>query len=256
MRRPALPLTLALVVAASGGCSKKETAAAAPPAAEAPAKAAAPSGAPVAGSGSIKGTVKLSGAAPAREAINMKADPYCAGKAAAQDEEVVVGPGNGLKNVVVHLTGVAGKFAPQGDAEMDQQGCMYRPRVLVAQAGQTVIIKNSDQTLHNIHTYKGPMTLFNQAQVFGMPPIKKKFPAAGDVVKFKCDVHPWMTGYLLVTDNPFHAVSGEDGSFGIPNVPPGTYTVEVWHERLGTKKMEVTVAADKPTDLQLELAAK
>jgi plastocyanin len=171
---------------------------------------------------------------------------------------VVVGAGGKLKNVVVRLAkGLSGSFpTPSAEVVLDQHGCTYQPHVAVAQAGQTVTIKNSDQTLHNVHTYKGPATLFNQAQVFGMPPIKKKAPAVGDVVKFKCDVHPWMTAYLLVTDSPFFAVTGADGSFSIPDVPPGTYTVEAWHERFGTKQATVTVTAGKPAQLKLELAAK
>jgi hypothetical protein len=87
--------------------------------------------------------------------------------------------------------------------------------------------------------------------------MKKKLPATvGDVVKFKCDVHPWMTGYVLVTDNPFFSVTGDDGAFEIKNVPAGKYTVEVWHERLGSQTQEVTVADGKPVELKLELKAK
>jgi plastocyanin len=159
--------------------------------------------------------------------------------------------------VVRIAKGLTGTFpVPADEVVMDQNGCLYRPRVAVAQAGQVVTIKNSDQTLHNVHTYKGPSTLFNQAQVFGMPAIKKKAPSVGDVVKFKCDVHPWMTGYLVVTDNPFYAVTGADGSFSIPNVPPGTYTVEAWQEKLGTKTATVKVTEGKPAELKLELSAK
>src|SRR3954471_19637896 len=193
----------------------------------------------------LKGTVVLKGKAPEAKEVNIKADPFCAKQPAAMDEEVTVGAGGALKNVVVRIAkGLSGNFpAPAGEVVMDQNGCLYRPRVAVAQAGQVVTIKNSDQTLHNVHTYKGPSTLFNQAQVFGMPPIKKKAPSTGDVVKFKCDVHPWMTGYLVVTDNPFYAVTGADGSFSIPSVPPGTYTVEAWHEKLGTKTTTITVTA-------------
>jgi plastocyanin len=210
------------------------------------------------GTGSIKGTVVLKGKAPEAKDINMSADPYCAKQPGAKDEEIAVGPGGKLKNVVVRIAkGLSGSFpTPATEVTMDQSGCMYHPRVAVAQAGQVVTIKNSDQTLHNVHTYKGPSTLFNQAQVYGMAPIKKKAPSVGDVVKFKCDVHPWMTGYLLVTDNPFFAVTGADGSFTIPNVPPGTYTVEAWQEKLGTKQATITVAAGKPAELKLELAAK
>jgi plastocyanin len=250
-------LLLMLVVGCGCGAKKEPTP---PPAstATAPGSAAAATKTAVAGPGVIKGTVKLSGTAPAPEPINMKADPNCPQDQGARTDEVVAAPDGGLKNVVVHVVGgLNDKYSPRAeDAVMDQRGCMYRPRVLVAQAGQTVLIKNSDQTMHNIHTYKGPVTLFNQAEVFGMPPIKKKFPSAGDVVKFKCDVHPWMTGFLLVTDNPFFAVTDEHGSFTIRDLPPGKYTVELWHERLGTKQAEVTVGADKPGELDLALAAK
>jgi plastocyanin len=206
--------------------------------------------------GSIKGTAKLNGKAPERKELNMKSDPFCAKQPGAKDEEVVVGPKGELKNVVVRIAkgAPAGKEAA-GEAVLDQQGCIYKPRVVVAQAGQTVAIKNSDQTLHNVHTYKGPTTLFNQAQVFGMPAIKKKF-GVGDVVKFKCDVHPWMTGWVLVTDNPYFAVTGDDGAFEIKNVPAGKYTVEIWHEKYGAKTQEVTVADGKPAEVKAEFAAK
>jgi plastocyanin len=169
-----------------------------------------------------------------------------------------VAAGGGLKNVVVRIAkGLATPAAPPSTpAVMDQNGCRYRPRVLVAQAGQTVEIRNSDATLHNVHTYKGTATLFNLAHIQGTPPHKKKFPTVGDVVKFKCDVHPWMTGYLLVTDNPHYAVSGDDGTFSIPNVPAGKYTVEVWHERFGSQTKEVTVAEGGSVDLKLEFNAK
>jgi plastocyanin len=218
---------------------------------------AAASTAHAAGS-TLKGTVVLKGKAPAAKELNMKSDPYCAKQPAAMEEDLVAGKGGELKNVVVRIAkGLSGAFpAPADEVVMDQQSCAYKPHVAVAQAGQTVTIKNSDQTLHNVHTYKGPSTLFNQAQVFGTPPIKKKAPSVGDVVKFKCDVHPWMTGYLVVTDNPFFAITGADGAFSIPNLPPGDYIVEAWHEKLGTKQAKVTVAAGKPAELKIELVAK
>ena len=128
--------------------------------------------------------------------------------------------------------------------------------MVVAHAGQTVEIRNSDQTLHNVHTYKGTATLFNLAHIQGTGPQKKKFPTVGDVVKFKCDVHPWMTGWVLVTDNPYFAVTGDDGSFTIKDVPAGKYTVEVWHEKLGTQTKEVTVSRRRAGDLKLEFKAK
>jgi plastocyanin len=208
--------------------------------------------------GSVKGTVKLVGKAPEPATVNMKADPFCAKQPASKDEEVVVGPGGALKNVVVRVAkGVASPPPPPTTpAVIDQNGCRYVPRVQVVQAGQSLEIRNSDATLHNVHTYKGTATLFNQAHIQGSGPIKKKFPTVGDVIRFKCDVHPWMTAYLLVTDNPFYAISGDDGSFTIANVPPGKYTLEIWHEKLGSQTKEVTVAEGAPAQLDLQFNAK
>ena len=109
-------------------------------------------------------------------------------------------------------------------------------------------MRNSDQTLHNVHTYKGTSTLFNQAQVPGTAKIEKKFTDNGAMLKFKCDVHQWMTGYVWVQNNPYFAVTGDDGSFEIKDVPAGKYTVEAWQEKLGTKTVEVTVAAAAPAE--------
>jgi plastocyanin len=208
--------------------------------------------------GTIKGSVKLDGKAPEPAKLNMKADPFCAQQPGGVDEEIAVGKDNGLKNVVVRITkGVSNPPpVPTTPAVVDQNGCIYKPRVVVARAGQTVEIRNSDQTLHNVHTYKGTATLFNLAHIQGTGPQKKKFPTAGDVVKFKCDVHPWMTGWVVVTDNPYFAVSGDDGSFTIKDVPAGKYTVEVWHEKLGTQTKDVTVTDAGTVDLKLSMKAK
>jgi plastocyanin len=168
-----------------------------------------------------------------------------------------MGPGGVLQNVAVRIAkGLRGVTpAPDKAAVLDQTGCRYQPRVLVVQAGQSVTIKNSDQTLHNVHTYQGLKTIFNLAQVQGMPPFQKKFQA-GDLVKFKCDVHPWMTGYVIVNDNPFHAVSGQDGKFSIAAVPAGTYTLSAWHEKYGTQTAEVTVADGKTAEVKFTFVAK
>ena len=162
---------------------------------------AAPSNGPgVLGQGIIKGNVHFSGKAPEPKAITTP-DPFCA-RQQIKEEELMVGPGGGLKNVLVRVTkGASGSYeAPKVEAIVDQSGCMYRPRVQAVMAGQTVQIKNSDQTLHNVHTYKGASTIFNQAQIPGMGPMSKTFSDGGQVIKFKCDVHPWMTGYVAVAD--------------------------------------------------------
>jgi plastocyanin len=203
---------------------------------------------PVSGTASIKGTVTLTGTPPEMALTKRDADPFCA-RTPMKDEEVVVGAGGALKNVIVRITkGISGNYEPpMTNVEIDQSQCMYRPRVAMIMAGQSLLIRNSDQTLHNVHTYKGASTLFNQAEVPGLPAIAKTFKdATGEILKFKCDVHPWMTGYVGVSAHPFFAVTGEDGKFEIPKVPAGKYTVEAWHERFGTTSQEITVEANKP----------
>jgi plastocyanin len=223
---------------------------AAPAAAPAPAPAAAPATANSPGrlgKGVIRGTVHFTGKAPDARPITTP-DPFCA-RQGIKEEDLVVGPAGGLKNVLVRVTkGATGIYdAPPADAVVDQNGCVYRPRVQAVMAGQTIQIKNSDQTLHNVHTYKGASTLFNQAQIPGMGPLSKKFSDGGQIIKFKCDVHPWMTGYVAVATNPFFAVSGADGGFAIEKLPAGTYTLDAWHERLGTRTAaDIVVVEDQP----------
>jgi hypothetical protein len=227
---------------------------AAPPAAPgAPAVGQAPG---ATGSGSITGTVKLTGTPPVMELTKRQADPFCA-KTPLKEEDVVVGAGGGLKNVIVRITkGVSGSYpAPATAAVVDQNACMYRPRVQGIVLGQALQIKNSDQTLHNIHGYKGASTLFNKAQVPGLPPMTQQLNDADQILKLKCDVHPWMTAYVLVSSNPFFAVTGDDGSFKITGVPAGSYTVEAWHERYGAKTAQITVA-DKAVEAAFQFEAK
>jgi plastocyanin len=253
MNRPWLAIAIVLAASAAAcGCQKDKAEAPAPAAPAPPAAPAAPGTSPAAfapgptGNASIAGTVKLNGPAPEMQMTKRQGDPFCA-KTPMKEEEVVVGAGGGLKNVVVRIkSGLTGRYdPPAANPVLDQTACMYRPRVQAVVAGQTLQIKNSDQTLHNIHGFKGPSTLFNQAQIPGMAPISRKVTDAEQVIKFKCDVHPWMTAYVVVSGNPFFAVTGDDGSYKITGVPAGKYTVEAWHERYGTKTAEITVEGDK-----------
>jgi plastocyanin len=266
LRTPWIALSFAGGLVLVTGCEEKKEAppAAAPAAPAAPAAApgaapaAAPGAAPAAaapaaggGTGSVKGTVALTGKAPVMEELKRNSDPFCA-KTKMKDEQVVENANHTLKNVIVHINGAPAADGPKEPAMIEQQQCMYRPRVQGIVAGQTLSIKNGDPTLHNVHTYKGTSTLFNQAQVPNTPNIDKKFTDNGALLKFKCDVHQWMTGYVWVQNNPYFAVTGEDGSFEIKGVPAGKYEIEAWHERFGSKKMEVTVAADKPAEAKFE----
>jgi plastocyanin len=208
--------------------------------------AAAPSGA----TQSIKGTVAFTGAAVDMPKQNRAADPYC-NKTPMKEETVVVNSNKTIKNVLVRITkGLTGAPppAPTTQATIEQHECMYRPRVQGIVAGQPLVIKNADGTTHNVHTYKGATTLFNQAQIAGSAPFEKTFKDDMAMLKFKCDIHPWMIGFVSVTNHPYFAVTGEDGSFEIKNVPAGSYTVEAWQEKFGSKEVQVTVAADKPAE--------
>jgi len=249
------------------GCKKEEPPPPPPAAAPAgPQQAAAVDGAarPVVapvpegtrGSSVIKGSVKLEGKRPEPKMIKRETDPFCARKQ-MPEEEIIVSKDGLLKNVLVRISkGMTGNYdPPMTNATLDQTECMYRPRVQGIMAGQSLLIRNSDQTLHNVHSYKGASTIFNQAQVPGLPPMAKKFSEVGDVIKFKCDVHPWMTGYVAIMNHPFFAVTGDDGTFSIAKVPAGKYTLEAWHERLGSKTAEITVTTDKPTETTFSFTA-
>ncbi len=206
------------------------------------------------GDGVLTGTVKLDGKAPEMPELNRGADAFCA-KDKMKDEEVVVGSKGELKNVVVRIMGGPAMAGPDTAVELTQDRCMYKPRVAGLVAGQTLKIKNADKTLHNVHTYKGTSTIFNVAQIADGAPLEKKFNESGVLIKFKCDVHQWMAGWVWVQNNPLFAVTGDDGKFEIKGIPDGTYDVEAWHERLPLQKGKITVAGGKPATWDVTFTA-
>jgi plastocyanin len=255
-RRGLVALSLAWVVVVVGGCSKKkaeDTEPSGPEETPAKTEKAAAEPAAAAGFGTVSGTVAFTGKAPDMPDLPRKADPVCAVKP-MKSNEVIVNPNNTLKDVLVRIApgAVKGKFAtPDATVLVKQQDCMYVPRVQGAVAGQVVEIENTDKTMHNVHTYKGQETVLNQGQPAGSPPIKKDSVATeAAVLKFKCDVHPWMTGYLVVTDHPFFQPTGADGAFKLDKVPAGKYTLEAWHSRYGLKTASVTVEPNKVAEVK------
>lgn len=209
---------------------------------------------PTFAAGSIKGSVTYSGPAPKPEQVEHKGDAACANTEAGEEPIALAKDGKGLQNVIVRLKGGAAAAAPAEPVVINQSGCAYRPRVQGAVLGQKIEIRNSDPTLHNVHAYQGPKTVFNQAQPPKATPLAKPIPADSDVIKLKCDVHPWMASYIVVSKGPF-ASSRADGHFEITNVPAGKYTVEAWHEKLGVRTAEVTVEEGKTTELPFAFAA-
>jgi len=213
--------------------------------------------APAFATGTITGSVELSGAAPKAAKVKRTSDPVCAKTAKEMDDlSIEVGKdGKGLDNVFVRLVNAPAGAAGTGDVTVVQHECNYEPRVQGAVAGQKIQVKNEDGTLHNVHAYDGTKTLFNQAQPPKSAAIEKSPPATTEVVKLKCDVHPWMAGYVVVNKNPFFAVS-KDGKFEIKNVPAGSYQIEAWQEKLGTQKADVKVEEGKSADVKFSFASK
>ena len=206
--------------------------------------------------GSVSGTIKFKGAAPAAKKLSVNKDVKVCGKNPIMDNSILV-KGGGLANVVITIKGANGGKFPKSmtKATVDQNGCVYNPRVTIMKAGTKLIVKNSDKILHNVHTH--PAKTGNKVANIAQPKFKKKlkmskryFKKPG-IVKVTCDVHDWMTGWVVATKSPFVAVSGDGGKFKISGVPDGSYQVEIWHEKLGTKKVKVTVKGDTTLDASL-----
>lgn len=232
----AAALAVALISCGGGGNQ---------PTSEAPAASA---GKPVdaATAGSVTGTIKLDGTPPKMKQINMAAEPNCA-KAhttPAMTQDVMPGEKGTLQNVVVYLKGDFSPYSfetPKSPVTIDQKGCQYNPHVLALMTGQPLQVVNSDQTTHNIHPVPKDNREWNESQPPGSSPINQSFARQEVSVPVKCNVHPWMKAYIAVLSTPYFQVTGNDGSFEIKNVPPGTYTVTAWHELYGTSDQSVTI---------------
>ena len=197
----------------------------------------------------ITGRVSFTGAAPARAAIDMAEEQQCAEKHTTPptSEEVVVNNGT-LRNVFVYVKeGLPQQEWPvTGDAPvLDQDGCVYEPHVMGVRTGQEFTIRNSDPVLHNVNAAPTTNRTFNVGQPRAGMETKKSFTQQEVMVPVTCQVHGWMNMYIGVLDHPYFAVTGDDGTFRIEGLPPGTYTVEAWHEKYGTQTVSVTVAAQQ-----------
>ena len=241
MRTLVLAACVAALAAACGGGEKP---------AEAP---AAPVVNPVdaATAGAVTGKVTFMGTPPPSETISMSSDPRCM-NAGAKTETVMVSGDGSLQNVFVYVKDGLGnlKFpVPAAPLVLDQKGCQYRPHVFGVQAGQPIEILNSDATLHNIHAWPQTNQEFNVGQALQGMKDTHVFTTQEVMVPFRCDVHRWMNSFVGVVAHPFFAVTGADGSFQLKGLPPGTYTIEAWHEKFGTKTASVTIGAKESKDV-------
>jgi len=202
---------------------------------------------PAPGQGKAAGKALFQGDAPRRRKVDMGSDPTCQalhGEEPLREESLIVGDEGQLANVFVWISkGIDGKDypVPGEPVVLDQKGCCYSPHVVGLRVGQKLLIKNSDPVTHNVHSFSKKNKPFNQSQQQGGKDIEQVFDKEEILVTVKCDIHGWMNTYLGVVEHPFFAVTKADGTFEIPNLPPGEYTLSARHEALGTQKTTITV---------------
>ena len=249
-------IMLAATAAACGG-SKESTSG------EPSAPAGSPAGEKVDPSttGTVTGTVVLDGMAPKNDAIKMNADPVCIREAKGpqfQETYVVGDDGKSLGYVFVYVKDGLGNYVydtPTEPAKIDQKECRYHPHVFGMRVNQPLEIMNSDPTLHNIHALPKANQEFNTGQPIQGMKMNHTFTAKEVMVPFKCDVHGWMNAYVGVLDHPYFATTDKSGKFELKNVPPGTYTIEAWHEKLGTQEQKVTLGPKESKDVSFTFKA-
>ena len=197
----------------------------------------------------VTGKVAFLGKAPTPKVIDMSANPQCERTHKGQPvtaDDIVVNPNSTLRNVFVWVkSGLppSNWAVPQAAVAIDQKACMYTPHVIGAMVGQNISISNADPVNHNIHPIPQTNEEWNDTQSPGEAPKTRTFARQEIMVPVKCNVHPWMRAYIGIVAHPFFAVTGDDGSFTIKGLPPGTYTIEAWHEKFGTLELQVTVGS-------------
>ncbi len=207
--------------------------------------------------GTITGTVKFDGDVPERKQLKVESDQETCGQHNILSESLVVSKDTkGVKNVIVSIEDIekGKKLLPSSNPVLDQKDCVFLPHVVAIPAGATIDILNSDKIMHNVHSYAIKNSPFNEG-VSGGGKLPKKFDFP-EVVPVKCDVHKWMSGFIVVKGNPYFAVTDDNGNFKIDNVPAGAYKLQAWQETLGKQVKDVTVEAGKEAKADFELKPK
>jgi plastocyanin/predicted small lipoprotein YifL len=254
---------LAFFALTLSGCGQKSEAPSSPESSTAPAAQASVSSHKTVDSataGTIRGRVIFDGTAPEPKKLSVKGNPECAvfhPGGEITSEELVVNNG-AIKNAFVYIKSGLESYSfpvPSEAATVENKDCHYVPHVSGVQANQPINFVNNDPTLHNFHAYPKNSKPFNMGLPFQNMKQVKKFEAAEVMVPLKCDMHPWILNYISILNHPYFAVTGEDGSFELKNVPPGTYTVEVWQEKLGVRSQEVTIEPQGTKEIEFKYAA-
>jgi plastocyanin len=212
--------------------------------------------------GSIAGRATFTGPAPAAVTLRMSSDAACVQESGPNtiSDAVLISADGALKNVFVYvregLDPVYGFDVPTSAVILDQKGCRYTPRVVGVRVGQPLEIVNSDPTLHNVHALPTANAEFNQGQPVQGFRTTRTFTTQEVMVRFKCDVHSWMSAHVGVVAHPYFAITNDDGSFEIKNLPPGTYTLEAWHEKFGTQIAKVTIGDKQAQTTSFTFSAK
>lgn len=209
--------------------------------------------------GGISGTVKYEGKIPKMKKFDMVIEGICVKKHLddparypSRSEALILGDGNTMGNIFVRvISGLPDKEwpVPEEPVILDQDGCQYKPHVLALMVEQPLLFKNSDGILHNLHTLPEENDEFNVTMPKFLKETTRTFEYAESMFRIKCDVHPWMGGYVAVMDHPFFDVTEPDGMYNISGLEPGTYTIEAWHEKLGTQTAEVTIGEGETTSI-------
>jgi hypothetical protein len=202
-------------------------------------------------SGEIKGKVTYEGTLPKYKPLDMVNEPTCAKHYTTPvlPENVVAGPDNSLKNVVVYISaGIQEEPAPTQPAMLKQRGCRYIPHVLAMEANQEIWVQNDDSVAHTVHPMARINKELNRSQPPGTPPLVIKYDKP-EVIRVKCELHPWMRGVFVVLKNSHYSVSDEGGGFSLPDLPPGKYTVKAWHEQFGEQSQVVSIDGGEAKEL-------
>lgn len=209
----------------------------------------------------IRGFAIFEGPRPYRKKIRMDADPECLKlhPDGFLEDDVIINDNSSLANVFVYIQNGLPAVSypiPKDPVYLDQQGCLYEPRVFGIQTGQTLIVSNNDPTSYNIHTPGMNNEEWNKTLPAGFPPIKHRFSNPEVALIIRDDIHPWMRAYAGILPHPFFAVTGFNGTYALKRLPPGTFTVVAWHEKYGDITQRVTVAEHEVTDINFTFSAR